>query len=122
MSLDFERARESGPSEGLPEFPEYGFSEFRLLKGVGGPRQSEEGLSFERECKGWVSNWVGAVTLREVLVILKEAGDPGNLGKRGSPVILKGVGLPVPSEGREYFVIPEEESLETVVTVCLLER
>lgn len=59
MSLDFERARESGPSEGLPEFPEYGFSEFRLLKGVGGPRQSEEGLSFERECKGWVSNWVG---------------------------------------------------------------
>ena len=56
------------------------------------------------------------------MVILKEAGDPGNLGKRGSPVILKGVGLPVPPEGREYFVILEEESLETVVTVCLLER
>ena len=65
---------------------------------------------------------MGAVPLRGVLVILKEAGDPGNLGKRGSPVILKGVGLPVPPEGREYFVILEEESLETVVTVCLLER
>ena len=57
--------------------------------------------------------------------ILKEAGDPRNLGKRGGAVILKGVGLPVtPGEGRKFFVILEEESLETVGgdCVCLMER
>ena len=57
-------------------------------------------------------------------MILKEAGDPRYLGTRGSPVILKGVGLPVtPGEGRKLFVILEEESLETVGgdSVCLME-
>lgn len=46
-------------------------------------------------------------------MILKEAGDSRNLGKRGSLVILKGAGAPsIPwAGGGAFSVILEEESL-----------
>lgn len=47
MYPDSEQGGESGHSEGLPEFPEYGISQAGLLKRVGGPCPSEEGLSSE---------------------------------------------------------------------------
>lgn len=58
------------------------------------------GSQLSGEWKGWVTDGAGRYSER---VTLEEAGDPGNLGKRGSPVILKGVGLPVTPEGRECF-------------------
>lgn len=52
-------------------------------------------------------------------MILKEAGDPRNLGKTGSPVILKGVGLPViPGAGGGNFLLFLRKRL-WVVTVCV---
>lgn len=55
-------------------------------------------------------------------MILKEAGDSRNLGKRGSLVILKGVGLPVtPGAGGGHFLLFLRKRVWRlwVVTVCV---
>lgn len=55
-------------------------------------------------------------------MILKEAGDPRNLGERGCPVILKGVGLPViPGAGGGNFLLFLRKRVWGlwVVTVCV---
>ena len=65
-----------------------------------------------------------------VLVTLKEAGDPGNVGGGGvgaemEPSHSAGLGgFPVTPAGvgGVCFVILGEESLETGVTLCILER
>lgn len=48
----------AGLSEGLPEFPEYGFSEVVFLNRVGGPSRWEEGLKSQRSVRaGSLIGW-----------------------------------------------------------------